>query len=78
MVDLQYADDITWVATNSKDSISHVKERIPSKLSVRNLIINDSTTEEYKISRGPDNNWENCKHLGSLLDTDADIKQRKS
>ena len=61
MVDLQYADDITWVATNSKDSISHVKERIPSKLSVRNLIINDSESEEYKISIGPDDNWKKFK-----------------
>ena len=52
----------------SEDSISHVKVKTPSKLSVRNLIINDSKTEEYKISRGPDDNWEDCKHLGSLLD----------
>ena len=56
MIDLQYADDITWVATNSKDSISQVKERIPSKLRERNLIINDS-----KISSGPDDNWQNVQ-----------------
>ena len=56
MIALQYADDITWVATNSKDSISQVKERIPSKLRERNLIINDS-----KISRGPDDNWQKAQ-----------------
>ena len=59
MIDLQYADEITWVATNSEDSIDQVKEKIhiPSKLSVRNLIINDSESEEYKISIGQDDNW---------------------
>ena len=42
MIDLQYADDITWVATISEYSVSQAKERIPSKLRERNLIINDS------------------------------------
>ena len=42
-----------------------------------NLNINKSKTEEYTISRKGEENWKKCKYLGSLLDTDEDIKGRK-
>jgi hypothetical protein len=42
----------------------------------RGLQINDSKTEEYKINRRT-GDWKKCKFLGTILDTDEDIKRRK-
>ena len=71
----KYADDITW-ATTSKSKIDQVKRTVPPKLLKRNLIINDDKTEEFTISKS-DQEWKNCKLLGSKLDTQKDIERRK-
>ena len=46
------------------------------KLKQRNLHVNMEKTEEYTISR-TQYDWRKCKYLGSLLDTENDIKRRK-
>ena len=35
-------------------------------------------TEEYTIIKNGETDWERCKNLGGLLDTDEDIKRRKA
>ena len=54
------------------------KDDLPVKLAQRGLKVNESKTEEYTIERANcDNRWRDCKLLGSLLDTQNDIKRRK-
>ena len=50
---------------------------VPNIVTNRNLIVNADKTEEYSISRTPDQSWKYCKYLGSLLETSEDIKRRK-
>ena len=77
LIDQQYADDISWISVNNKHKIEHIKQTVPKKLRSRNLIINDSKTEQYEIKRNGENKWKKCKYLGTLLDTNEDIKRRK-
>ncbi len=42
-----------------------------------NLQINSTKTEEFDIERGGDESWKKCKYIGSLIDTEEDIKQSK-
>ena len=78
-VDLQYADDIGWLAGNHSTGIEYQKLHIPKKLETRNLNINLSKTEEYIVNReNKDGLWKKCKYLGTLLDTEEDIIKRKS
>jgi hypothetical protein len=72
----KYADDITW-ATTAKERIQQIKDQIPETLRERNLTINETKTEEYTISRKSDDTWKKCKLLGTLLDSENDIKRRK-
>ena len=39
---------------------------------------NKSKTEEYTIKGNGQTDWKRCKYLGSLLDTEEDIKRRKA
>jgi hypothetical protein len=73
--DQQFADDISYMNTN-KGKNDYIKQSIPKKLGERNLIINENKTEEYDIKLKQED-WKNCKYLGSFLDTDKDIKHRK-
>ena len=75
-IDPKYADDITW-ATTAKQRITYIKETTPSTLAKRNLVINESKTEEYEIIRQGNEKWKKCKLLGSLLDTEKDINRRQ-
>ena len=77
IIDQQYTDDIGWVGINSKFKIGKIKKEIPEKLSERNLNVNKEKTEEYNIRRNESVSWKKCKYLGSLLDTEEDIKRRK-
>ena len=76
LIDLQYADDICWVGGNCDDGVEFYKENIPERLKERNLVINPSKTEEYRINLA-NNDWKKCRYLGSLLDSEEDIKRRK-
>ena len=51
---------------------------MPDMLKENNLYINPTKTEKYTISRTSNGSWKKkCKLLGSLLDSDEDIKHRK-
>ena len=72
----KYADDTGW-ASNSEALIRTEKEKVIPRLKEKGLQINESKTVEYKISKVGNEKWKKCKILGSLLDTNDDIKRRK-
>ena len=75
-VDMQYADDISEINTN-KLEIDHLKKHLPQVLrKKRDLNLNEKKTEEYVIS-SKTNKWKECKFLGSFIDTEKDIANRK-
>jgi hypothetical protein len=76
MIDEQFADDISWLST-SKDKLADVKKSVPQKLQLRNLKINSKKTEEYSVRKDGNDEWKNCKYLGSMLGTEKDICRRK-
>ena len=73
----QYADDISWIVTSSYNLVDHYKKIIPPKLEKRKLKCNPEKTEEYKITNIKENEWKNCKYLGSKLGTNEDFVNRK-
>ncbi len=75
-IDLQYADDIGWIG-NSRKNMNEIEQNITETLKKRNLVINNSKTEKIDIRKNGDENWKNCKYLGSFLDTERDISNRK-
>ena len=76
-IDQQYADDISKILT-SITAIEKMKDELSVKPVQRGLKINESKTEENTMKRANcDNRWKDCKLLGSLLDTQNDIKRRK-
>ena len=77
LINQQYADDIGWIS-NAKHRTEQIKRTIPDKLKSRNLQVNKNKTEEHHIKRNPGGEeWKKCKYLGTLLDTEEDIKRRK-
>lgn len=76
-LDEQYADDLGWI-DEDKGNLNNIKTKITARLKTRNLSINASKTEEFEVSREGNDSWKSCKFLGSLLDTECDIKRRKS
>ena len=52
-IDQQYADDISWITTNS-GLITKIKK------TVRNLTVNGEKTELYKVTREGPTNWKNA------------------
>ena len=76
-INMEYADDIT-IATTDKKVIERIKEKIPPRLQKRGLMINMSKTEEYTVKYKNEDEWKNAKILGSKLNTEADIANRKS
>jgi len=65
------------LVSTSRKKIEHIKITIPECLKKRNLDINFNKTEQYNINRHGDEEWKKCKYLGSMLDTETDIKRRK-
>ena len=76
-LDQQYADDISWGSTKEKD-LQSIEKVVPEVLKERNLLVNESKTEKYKISRNSEQDWKECKLVGSKLGTEEDIKYRKT
>lgn len=76
LLNLQYADDITWIGGNCRHAVERLKNIIPNLLMERDLTINTSKTEEYTASR-EDSTWQNCRYLGSILQTEKDMKRRE-
>ncbi len=52
-LDQQYADDIGWMSV-AKYRMDFIKDDVPSKLKARNLMVNESKTEEFTIRRNGD------------------------
>ena len=81
MIEPKYADDITYIST-SKPRIVNTEATIPNKLKKYNLGVNHGKTERYECPDPPntkkESSWKSCKLLGSLIDTENDIKRRKS
>ena len=75
-INQEYADDISIITTNP-NTIKYSKQHLPTLLSLRNLQINHTKTEEFVIERNGCDKWRKCKLLGSLLDTNSDVKRRK-
>ena len=74
--DQKYADNIGY-ATTSEEKKEKMKSQVPSKLKDRNLIVNNSKTEEYEVHREGTDDWHKCKYLGSHLHPESDIKRSK-
>jgi len=80
----------TWT---SEITLNTIKETVPPMLVKADLQVNNSKTEQYTVpipertpiliehsySKHPEHNeWKKCKLLGSFMDTEADIKHRRS
>ena len=74
---MEYADDFTYITTCKQLRILKKRE-LPPVLAKRGLVVNETKTEEYSISREGDDRWKRCKLLGSLLSTEEDIARRKA
>ncbi len=61
---LQYADDASQAAT-FQIVIDRVKTRGPKQLKVKNILVNDDTTEDYPSPRKDKDKWQEYKILGS-------------
>ena len=75
-IDWKYADDISFLRSE-ESKINQVEREIPAMLLTKGLHVNGSKTEKYHIQRSGEDAWKKCKYLGSLLDTDKDIKREK-
>ena len=75
-IDLQYADDI-GNATTDKQHKDTIKQELPLKVKQRNLNVNAEKTEEFCVGKDGNDEWKTIKYLGSILDTEKDIKRRK-
>ena len=76
MIDQQFADDIGWIG-NSKQKLCEKEVEISNTLATRNLKINKTKTETISVSKTGNDDWKNCKYLGSYFDTNKDICHRK-
>ena len=75
--DQQYADDLGYAA-NRRDIIDKIKTDIPQKLTKYNLTVNIQKTEQHTVHRNGPDSWQDCKYLGSLLDTEKDMTKRQN
>ena len=76
LIDQQYADDASWITTSEKSKES-VKQTTPQALKNKNLYVNEDKTEDFSVSRQSQDDWKNCKLVGSLLGNAEDIRRRK-
>ena len=74
-INLEYVDDIS-VATTNHAEIENLTQQMPVILNPRDLIVNNTKTEEYTVRQNT-NEWKKCKLLRSYVDTKTDIKNRK-
>lgn len=76
-VQLQYADDISWIVTNA-DVANEIKNDITCRLGNWNLSINNQKTELHHISRTSKEPATACKYLGTWIDSQKDIRARRT
>ena len=72
-LNMEYADDMSHISSDMRN-IEYAKKTLPSKLSSWDLIMNKEKTEEFTIKRNGEETWKKCKVLGTLLDTEEDVK----
>ena len=58
-------------------NIEYARKTLPPKLSSWDLIMNEEKVEEFTVKRYGEETWKKCKLLGTLLDTEEDVKRRK-
>ena len=74
-LDPKYADDVNFIRTH-QSKINEIKRIIPSMLKKGNLVENKDKREEFHVPDEKDK-WKNCKCLGTFMDTEKDINNRK-
>ena len=74
-IDPKYADDIMFIRSQNA-KINQVVRLVLPMLADEGLYVNNVKTERYHASKNSGDFWEQCKYLGSLLGTEADIKRR--
>ena len=70
-VDQQCVDYISWAST-ILTTLEIIETIVPAELKARNLYVNESKTEKYSISKNSNDDWKNCKLVGSKLDTECE------
>ena len=55
-LNMEYADDVSHILSDMRN-IEYVKETLSSKLSSRDLIMNEENTEEFTIKRNEEETW---------------------
>lgn len=73
---MEYANELTSDNTNPLN-LDQTERDLPPNLKSRNLIVNESKTEKYKIVQNGDEAWKKRKMLASLLETENDIDWKK-
>ena len=78
-ISVQYADDCGYaIISENNKLVNYRASTTPNTLKERNLNCNEDKNEDYLIKSKGTDEWKTCKYLGSLLNTEADIKRRKS
>ena len=77
-ISVQYADDCGYaIVSETNQLMKYRAATIPQQLKQRNLTCNETKNEDYHVTRKGTPDWKTCKYLGSLFDTEHDIKRRK-
>ena len=63
---------------NKQNILENIEKIVPTAISERKLFVNESKTEKYTIKRNGQNDWINCKLVGSKLGTEEDYRNRKT
>ena len=75
-LNMEYADDMSHISSDMRN-IEYAKKTPSSELSLWDLIMNEEKTKKFTIKRNGEETWKKCKLLGTLLDTQDDVKRRK-
>ncbi len=74
-IEMEYADDLSKITSDYANMQKYENEK-PVTLCSTGLNVNNEKTERYTINKAS-GNWRKCKLLGTMLDTNEDIKRRK-
>ena len=74
-IEMEYADDLSKL-TSDHNNIFRYEHNAEENLGKKGLKVSKNKTENYIISR-QNHQWKKCKLLGTLLDTEEDIKRGK-
>ena len=74
-IEMEYADELRKL-TSDHNNIRRYEHNAEENLSKKGLKVNKNKTENYIISR-QNHQQKKCKLLGTLLDTEEDLRRRK-